>query len=213
MLIGLNGVQSSGKDTVCKMIQEIYPETEHLAFATVVKQAAATFLGITVEQVERMKNNLEVKISIQNAFYGAAKIKEITMREYLRNIGNDGRHLFGDDIWLNLLLSNRDRRFHWHHVVVITDVRYNNEAMAIRNKGGFIVHINRPDIQRDDHESEVGIHPQLVDYIINNDQTLDVLRLAVHTMLHDLQVGKPNPVSQVMDDLHIPMFESPVQLH
>jgi hypothetical protein len=60
--------------------------------------------------------------------------------------------------------------------VVITDVRFNNEAEMIRNSGGIICHIVRPDgpeIRK--HASEEGIIHQATDFHIRNNGTINEL--------------------------------------
>lgn len=194
MFIGIHGIQSSGKDTICAMIKELYPDiTEQWPFAEPVKEAAATFLGITVEQVEQWKNDSSVRIQvIENRSTVQQEIhSDLTMRHVLRLIGHEGRRIFGEDIWLDLNIGHEARNFHWDRIIVITDVRYNNEAERIRDMGGFVVHVNRPDVERANHGSEAGIREELIDYTINNDKGLEELNLAVRTMLADIQAARP----------------------
>lgn len=208
MLIGINGVQGAGKDTLCDIIKEIYPETERRPEAEPVKEAAATFLKIDRKFVDEIKNDSNYRIVLEHKKTPSNHITDISMREFLRLVGHDGRRIFGEDIWINLNIGKLPRNFHWHRIVVITDVRYDNEAEVIHNYGGFIVYINRSDIERPNHGSEAGINEELIDYTINNDKGLEELRLATRVLLHDLQAGRERPsVLQVRNDLHLPMLE------
>lgn len=95
----------------------------------------------------------------------------------------------------------RDPRFpNW----IITDVRYENEAQAIKDRGGIVIRVNRDlviggddygytkvsvnqaekdGIIKPQHESETALDNYTFDYVIENDGTLDELILKVKSML------------------------------
>jgi len=51
---------------------------------------------------------------------------------------------------------------------VISDVRFENEAAAIRSAGGVIVHIYRRPMMSDSHVSEAGVEFRAGDFIVRN---------------------------------------------
>ena len=57
---------------------------------------------------------------------------------------------------------------HPGRTVVITDVRFDNEATFIRNRGGVVINIVREqqDIIENRHSSEGGLKPDNVDWYI-----------------------------------------------
>lgn len=66
--------------------------------------------------------------------------------------------------------------------VVCDDVRFDNEAEAIKALGGYVIKINRPDnikhaqggVGIANHASEAGISKNLIDFEISNDDTVSV---------------------------------------
>jgi len=91
-------------------------------------------------------------------FFGweAAK-KNPEVRRFLQVLGTDAvRAFFGEDTWIKLLMKEAlARRLYtdsegWQNVV-ITDVRFSNEAKWVKEQGGVIWRINRPG-----HTNEVG---------------------------------------------------------
>ncbi|MFJ1704511.1 hypothetical protein [Kitasatospora sp. NPDC088346] len=56
--------------------------------------------------------------------------------------------------------------------VVITDVRYRNEATALHAAGFVLVHVDRPGVTRLSHESEGALGPQDAQVAIVNDGTV-----------------------------------------
>lgn len=56
---------------------------------------------------------------------------------------------------------------------VISDVRHENEADYVRQRGGLIIHLKRADAPEiNPHASELGVAVQLKDVVINNDSDL-----------------------------------------
>ena len=59
--------------------------------------------------------------------------------------------------------------------VVITDVRFDNEALWIHNRGGVVINIVRDqdDIKENKHSSEGGLKPDSIDLTIYNNGTIE----------------------------------------
>ncbi|MFB9716950.1 hypothetical protein [Arthrobacter methylotrophus] len=92
------------------------------------------------------------------------------------------RDNFGQDIWVQLLARRvaEDRP----RAVVITDVRFNEEAAWITANGGSIVEITRPGIAAvNGHISEAGIDRKYIVNTISNDGTIDDLADALDDVL------------------------------
>jgi hypothetical protein len=71
-------------------------------------------------------------------------------------------------------------------LVIVTDVRFDNEAEIIRKKGGIIISIERPNSNatlHTNHSSEQGISKNLIDFTICNDGTLEEYRQKVENIL------------------------------
>ena len=75
------------------------------------------------------------------------------VRTFLQNLGSAARKTFGEDFWIERLLASAkgvDR-------IVIPDVRHQNEADAIRARGGILIRINRPGRVAAGHISETAL--------------------------------------------------------
>lgn len=127
----------------------------------------------------------------------------ITGRQYLQNLGNEARNVFGDTFWIDMVLpqpslhpANRkednqialERMYPDIDVVCVTDVRYPNEAERIRRLGGLVVHVQRPGVESDGHISEQPLPASLIDVRLVNDGTLEDLRDAVEDALTSLSM-------------------------
>lgn len=106
----------------------------------------------------------------------------ISGRTFLQRYGTEAhRDLFGDDFWVDALLPLEIKKFHgdearWQKnfptsdIAVITDVRFENEAERIRDLGGQVWRIDRPDLPEteDQHASEQALPISMVDVVVPN---------------------------------------------
>jgi dephospho-CoA kinase len=117
-----------------------------------------------------------------------------SLREVYQSLGTDwGRNMVGGDIWI------RAGRFRIETLlsdvlsgvirgVVIDDIRFDNEAELIRNMGGTVVEITRPNSVQMDHASEAGVSRHLIDHTFSNHTDVDSLKCQV---LGKLYYGAP----------------------
>ena len=177
MIIGLSGYARSGKDTVADHLISTYNFTRH-SFAAYMKDAMYKLNPIVhVDNIGPMRYQALVDA------YGLDKVKDTypEVRRLLQVFGTEvGREMFGDNFWVDLALNNV-RSFH----TVISDVRFINEADAIRLRGGKIWRINRAGVGPvTGHSSEVNLDGYDFDLVINNDYDIDSLNKQI-----DMAIG------------------------
>lgn len=164
-LIGIAGRAGSGKNTVAAMI----PGAAVVQLADPLYAALSVMLGIP-EPILRLRAFKEREIP------GLGK----TPRQLLQTLGTEwGRDLIRNDVWV-AMLERRLAQFQAAGVeaVVVADVRFENEADWVRQRGGEVWHVYRA-TDADEHVSERGIKVRDGDRVIDNSGTLDELRLAV----------------------------------
>jgi hypothetical protein len=195
-LIGLNGRMHSGKDTVCEVI-ESQLVTKRIAFADKLKMSACAALGIPFEDAvdavricDMLKERGSVHILLgQNEDDDHGPLHWFTGRKYLQWYGTEShRDIFGQDFWVDALLPKwypgseghlLQDRFPGTDVVVITDVRFPNEAQRIRDLGGEVWHIDADErlgtLPEDAHISEFPLTDELITWTLDNNGTIDEL--------------------------------------
>jgi hypothetical protein len=183
MIIGLNGRLKAGKDTTYHVIKEFFPEAEQISFASKLKMSAAASIGIDVETLEAFKGREDLFFEL---FDPVSRIMyRFNIRQYLQWYGTEGHRLvFGDDFWVDMALpkdvSHEDR------LLVITDMRFPNEAQRVLDLGGFTVKVERETATAHaDHPSEQSID-HMIDYFLDNTGTMTDLRANVGQMLLEL---------------------------
>lgn len=179
MIVGVCGAAGSGKDTIGQWLVRRQGATIH-KFADPLYAAISAITGMSVGELQDRRRK-EAPLDWLPA----------SPRRLLQTIGTEwGRDTIHPDIWILATFRRIDASESlWS---VITDVRFDNEAEAIRSRGGFIWRVTRPrpaTLSRveAEHSSEAGVSPHLIDDEIVNDGTLDDLEGAVQRAWARLQ--------------------------
>jgi hypothetical protein len=114
----------------------------------------------------------------------------VTPRRLLQTMGTEwGRETIHPEIWIRILQEKI--RVCWelgHNNIVITDVRFDNEAEMILEEGGVVFRVERPDSPEvEAHASEAGVSTSLCNGIIYNTGTVEELASLVPAWL--IQLG------------------------
>ena len=173
-LIGLAGRAGSGKDTVAHFLCETHGFVQ-ISLADPLRDGLKAMLGLTDEQLHRRD------------------LKETPMdwlgkspRELLQTLGTEwGREHVAPDFWLRVAerrIARIKASSPWLHIagIVLSDIRFENEADWLREQGGQVWHIKRNEApqlgsQAAAHRSEQHILAEAGEPHINNFGTLEAL--------------------------------------
>lgn len=198
MIIGLTGAKEAGKDTVAAYLIKKHGY-ERRAFADPLKKSVAGLFDIPFSVIDRYKtmDNVHIDLVIYDEHSDDDDDNEIVasfnMRNFLQRYGTEAHRNvpeMGKDFWVDLTLPWQGYYGHGRNIA-ISDVRFNNEATRVRSLGGKVVEVVRPGTDKQDpHSSEAGIDPDLIDYTIFNNGTLDDLQTGVEVMLERLNESR-----------------------
>jgi len=174
-IIGLTGYAQSGKDTFASILVEKYGYSR-IAFADKIRD----FLyGINPMVACSPTGYLQDLVNLVG--WDKAK-QEPQVRRLLQDLGISARDLISEDIWVNAALSSvsKDQR------VVVTDVRFENEAAMIKSMGGQLWRVKRSGVGPvNDHVSESEMDGYKVDQIFVNNGTLEELQALITTRMRN----------------------------
>ena len=178
MIIGLSGYAQSGKDTVAELLCLNY-KYHRRAFADPMRDAIYTLNPIVF--------NLNSRVADLVDEYGwdVAKANP-EVRRLLQVFGTDvGRKMFNENFWVDIALAGLNDK----HRVVLSDVRFPNEAEAIKNLGGQVWRINRHNhTPVNGHKSEHAMDNYMFKHVLYNDGTIDDLADEVFMLAKELDL-------------------------
>lgn len=176
-LIGISGRARSGKDTAAQALT--HRGWHRYSFADPLKDGVRCMLGLGREHTD-----------------GALKeqpmdwLGGVTPRRLMQTLGTEwGRDLVHPDLWL--LVADRriaDAGADGAPGLVIPDVRFDNEANFIRERGGCVIHLLRPEVEQvHSHLSESGVRHGIGDPVLVNDGPVTALWEAVLAIADDIR--------------------------
>lgn len=169
-IIGLTGYARSGKDTLASILVEKYGY-RRVAFADKIRD----FLYNLNPKIHSI--NLQDMINE----YGWEIVKQNPeVRRLLQSLGSSARDIIDDHIWITAALSSLDI----DERVVITDVRFENEAAMVKSLGGQVWRVKRPGVEAvNSHASETQLDGYKVEQIFVNGGSVQDLEVLVQTRL------------------------------
>jgi len=157
-VIGIAGPAHCGKDTAADYLLKHLTSYNKASFADPMKTMLGVGLGLTKEQLYGDQKEAP------DSRYGCSP------RHMMQTIGTEwGRNLIDPDIWVKAM------EHHIHVHTIIPDVRFENEAAFIRDRGMLIHIVGRDQDIGSNHTSEAGVEITSDDTIIVNDGSLGVM--------------------------------------
>ncbi|MFJ9827730.1 hypothetical protein ACIRSU_25705 [Streptomyces sp. NPDC101160] len=190
LLVGLAGAARSGKDTAAEAL--LSSGWQRKAFADKVKEMLYALDPIMLEK-EYAEGVTSLRYEVDG--YGWETTKDVypEVRQYLQRLGTEGgRAALGEDVWVHALLHDCET---WGPTV-ITDVRFPNEADAIRSRGGLVILVERAGqdhAAHAGHASENALAGYEFDAVIRNDGTVWDLYVTVREVIMAAGVNMEHP--------------------
>lgn len=173
VLIGLVGKKGSGKDTLKDYITKNNNNIISYAFADPLKEICGILFQLSQEQLYGHQSIKEKKIDELNVSPRILfqRIGTNLFRNELLNVLPEMKDVLkNDSIWI--FAFKRWYKKNKHKNVIVSDVRFENEAKSIREMGGILIYIDRYSNNCDQHESEKNIEKIKCDFVIKNKSTI-----------------------------------------
>ena len=177
MIIGLCGRAGAGKDLVAKIVTENHPDYKQYALAQPIKEACNMLFGW-----DERHSYGELK-EVEDPFWG------FSPRHAYQTLGTEwGREQLRGDLWI----KRAEMVYRNVGNLIISDVRFENEAEFIFREGGYLIQIDRPNqknIELNTHVSEAGVYHMLrpEDFVLINDGSIPELRESVNQIMSQIE--------------------------
>lgn len=189
-LIGIIGPKGAGKSSLAKAIKRQFNSPD--------MAARFRFAGPIKAMVKQLLLNAGVPSQKANQYVDGSRKEEeihpfpvdgVTARELMQTLGTEwGREHVDEDLWMSLGLTRGREARGRGEFAMIDDVRFQNEAEAIRFHGGRIVRVYRDGYEwgEDSHSSEGGLASLVPDYAVENNGSLEDLNTTANTLLANI---------------------------
>lgn len=161
----VKGCVEYDKLVTLQLYRDIESKWEKHAFADKLKQSLGVILGVPAGFFEDNK----FKESDSTINY-PDKCGVYTNRELLQKFGTEVGRSISPNLWVNALFTeycwfDDDEEPFW----VVTDVRFESEAAAIKDRDGILIRVNRDTGYTDNHPSETALDDyEWFNYTIDN---------------------------------------------
>jgi hypothetical protein len=210
-IIGFCGRAGTGKNTAATIMSEILGNagisSAHISFAYPLKKIATEIFAIPEEFVFGDSKNRKIKIGCWEDYFDKTipnnilKSDNISVRQFLTHLGGDVfRKMIDENFWVKSFKNRIDKKSYdlvFKHdtdvkVVLVTDVRYQNEVEVIKAIGGRTIKLERISLKHA-HESEdcVDNIPEDMFYKVFDHEeisTLKDLKAKILTVLNDMEL-------------------------
>jgi hypothetical protein len=206
MIIGLIGLIGSGKNTVAEYLVDQYSFRQD-SFARSLKDACSVIFDWDRDMLEgNTDESRKTREQVDPWWAEKMNMPNFSPRLALQVIGTEAlRNNFHPDLWF-LTLQNRIRKNPNQHVV-ISDVRFPNEIKFLQDQNGILIKVNRGPLPvwyetalmankgnslakevmnktySGAHLSEWAWVGSKMDYELNNDETIESLRIQVREIV------------------------------
>ena len=176
LIVGFAGAKGAGKTSAAQVL--VNRGFVRWSFADPIREMLVVFLaayGIA---------EAEARVLLSDPYYKESGIPGIgkTPRCLMQTLGTEwGRKFVGGYVWVGLF----GKRWAANPgLVVVDDVRFDNEADFIRSSGGQVIHILRNGLTGlDGHDSESGIRVDGRDMVMDNDFGMERLQVLLNEWL------------------------------
>jgi hypothetical protein len=129
-------------------------------------------------------SNTALRVGVDVYGWEGLKERSPDVRGLLQRFGTEvGREMFSEDFWVDYALNSIPDGAK----AVIADVRYPNEADAIRKLGGKVIRVQRDGVvAANEHASESALNDYKFDVVLNNNRDIDGLHLLVDSVVEGL---------------------------
>ena len=194
MLVGITGLAGSGKDALgaalCSRTGAL-----RLAFADPLKRAAMDLWGLKYEQcwgtekeIVDPRWGLTPRVILQR--FGTEVVRSVHAETWTRRLLDDMAEARRGWVWGLESSTWQLRKGEAKRHFVVCDVRFVNEAAALRRQGGVIVRVERPGLVASDHASETEQAEIAVDTTVMNDGRLEDLGRKADELLRWMRAGE-----------------------
>jgi hypothetical protein len=165
LLIGMTGYAQAGKDSLADCLAHNH------GYVKVGFSDALWNMALEINPWLIVYGCIPVRLKWIAYRYDYTDCKKFpAVRKYLQWLGEMVRNVLGEDTWINTLMRRVEEIREGGRNCIITNVRYENEGIAVQDSGGQIILVEREGVGPvNNHISDAGLcFPMAVAVVHNN---------------------------------------------
>jgi hypothetical protein len=174
-LIAVTGYKNSGKNAICSVLEH---ECDYVVTGFADKLKAMLLAMNPIIHCDPISGPTPTRLkTVIDAFgWDIAKEDYPEVRRLLQTLGTEaGRNHLGEQVWVDAWRRDAGTLLGQGRDVCVSDMRFLNEAQAVRSLGGQIWRVLRPGTARGEHLSESELDQIVPDRVIQNGSSLEDL--------------------------------------
>lgn len=189
MLLAIHGFKQSGKDTLADLLVSEYGYRK-VAFADRLKEVLHLMFGVPKEQLwgsdedKQQLSKVEWKDLVDIDKADKDDSTYLSVRELMQIFATEVCRSKIPDIWYKYLFVDSNDK------VVISDLRFENEAEFLKTKKATLIKVKRPAAKGGHHQSEAGLSDEDINYVLLNDQDLEAFLQKGRVLFEELGLKK-----------------------
>ncbi|MEU0674503.1 hypothetical protein ABZ330_16720 [Streptomyces sp. NPDC006172] len=175
LIIGLSGYSRAGKDTAAQALVD--RGWRRAGYADKLRDFLYALDPLIPGHYGA--GTLRLRKLVDATGWEYAKVTYPEVRALLQRAGTEaGRKVLGANVWVDALFREHEDA----PALVVSDVRFPNEAQAVSDRGGILIRVDRPGVgpkrsaNGQVHESEVALDDWPFDHRLVNDGSATDLR-------------------------------------
>ncbi|WP_119157454.1 hypothetical protein [Caldimonas tepidiphila] len=180
LLLGLIGFAGCGKSTAARYLEDQHG-FEQLGLADPIRNMLCALLDAAGAGGEWMTERALKELPVPTI--------GVSYRHLAQTLGTEWGRAISPDFWLRIGTGKLLQAKELGIDLVLSDIRFPNEAAWIKAHGGVLVRISRPGLPSvRDHESERHSSTLPADHEIDNRGSMACLRDQLDSLIHELRV-------------------------
>jgi|GEM_PF-3887802 len=157
-ILGYMGAIGAGKDYIShnlggRLVSKGYKSVVPAKFASSLNGAVASILGVDERELQ------DRSLKEQKRFTFANSGRAWSSRDVQKEVGSVFRKNLGADVFINALANHYSDKYYDDAIILISDLRYQNEVDWVREQGGKVLYIHNEKAAQAQHERECN-HPK-----------------------------------------------------
>lgn len=195
LLLGLVGVERSGKDTIADYLCRNHGFKKY-SLAAPIRDIGKLMFGWSDEQIAGSKKDvIDPKIGIKPRDFLTWFGTDICQFEIYNKFPQLAEFIPPRTIWANMMRNYIEANI-CATPIIVTDIRFKHEADIFEQMGGILIHVSRKEKETDEQLAKYDLSVLIqtrINYVFNNNGDIETCKRLTNELISILLTKNNNP--------------------